>query len=107
MNERKIDNKLVNENLKLSVSNKLLIPKKLTAAKVGIERKKEILAASTLLNSKNLPAVIVIPDLLTPGIKESIWKTPINKTDFKLKLFLSVNYFEVCKPRALGRVLMG
>ena len=42
MNERKIDNKLVNENLKLSVSNKLLIPKKLTAAKVGIERKKEI-----------------------------------------------------------------
>tara|TARA_B110000914_G_C15068210_1_gene267215 strand:+ start:381 stop:512 length:132 start_codon:yes stop_codon:yes gene_type:complete len=40
-------------------------------AKAGIEIKKEIFAASVLPKFKNLAAVIVIPDLLTPGIKES------------------------------------
>ena len=33
-------------------------------------RKKEILAESNLLKLSNLAAVIVIPDLLTPGIRE-------------------------------------
>ena len=42
------------------------------APKVGIENKNDILAASNLLNSRNLAAVIVIPDLLTPGINERI-----------------------------------
>ena len=37
---------------------------------------------------KNLAAVIAIPDLLTPGIKDKIWKTPINTADFKSKSFL-------------------
>tara|TARA_B110000438_G_scaffold241071_1_gene240054 strand:+ start:505 stop:765 length:261 start_codon:yes stop_codon:yes gene_type:complete len=71
-NEKKIENKLKREKLKFSDFIILLIPKILTAAKVGIDNKKEILAASTLSNSKNLPAVIVTPDLLTPGMSESI-----------------------------------
>ena len=37
-----------------------------TLPKVGIDNKKEILAASYLLNFNNLAIVIVIPDLLTP-----------------------------------------
>ena len=41
----------------------------LTAVKAGIAVKKEILAESNLLKLKNLAPVIVIPDLLTPGIK--------------------------------------
>ena len=38
----------------------------------GIDSKNEILPESTLLNFKNLVAVIVIPALLTPGIKARI-----------------------------------
>ena len=34
-----------------------------------MDKKNEILAESNLLNPNNLPEVIVIPDLLTPGIK--------------------------------------
>ena len=49
-----------------------LIPKKETAPKIGIESKNVIFAASTLLNFNNLAAVIAIPDLLTPGIKDKI-----------------------------------
>ena len=45
--------------------------KKLAPAIAGTERKNEILAESNLLNPKSLPEVIVIPDLLTPGIKAS------------------------------------
>ena len=45
---------------------------KLIIAKVGIESKKDIFADSVLLKFKSLAAVIVIPDLLTPGIKDSI-----------------------------------
>ena len=82
--------KLISEKLKLSVFNKLFIPKKLTAAKVGIDNKKEILAASSLLNSKNLPAVMVIPDLLTPGISDNIWTAPIIKALLKLKSLLII-----------------
>ena len=49
-------------------SNKLYI---LIKNNVGIDSKNDILAESILLNFKNLAAVIIIPDLLTPGIKES------------------------------------
>ena len=48
------------------------MPKVLAANRVGIDKKNEILAASTLLKPKNLPADKVIPDLLTPGIKDKI-----------------------------------
>ena len=47
-------------------------PRKLAPAKAGIESKNEILPESTLLNFKNLAAVIVMPALLTPGIKARI-----------------------------------
>ena len=60
------------EKSKFPTVIKFFKPKKLTAASVGIERRKEILAESNLLNFKILAAVIVIPDLLTPGIKNSI-----------------------------------
>ena len=43
----------------------------LAAKRVGMDRKKEIFAESNLLKPKNLPDVIVIPDLLTPGINDS------------------------------------
>ena len=43
-----------------------------TAPSVGIDNKKDILAASNLLKFKNLAAVIDIPDLLTPGNREII-----------------------------------
>ena len=55
-----------------------LKPNTETAPRVGIDNKKDILAESNLLKFKNLAAVIEIPDLLTPGTNESIWKTPIN-----------------------------
>ena len=60
---------------KIKFSEKKLIffkPKIETAPKIGIENKKEIFAASTLLKFNNLAAVIAIPDLLTPGIKDKI-----------------------------------
>ena len=40
----------------------------LAALKVGIDKKNEIFVESNLLNPNILPEVIVIPDLLTPGI---------------------------------------
>ena len=43
----------------------------LAAKRVGMDRKKEIFAESNLLKPKNLHEVIVIPDLLAPGIKAS------------------------------------
>ena len=65
----------------------LNIPKILTAPRVGIDNKKEILPASNRLNLSILVAVIVIPDLLTPGISDKIWNKPINKADFYVKFF--------------------
>ena len=56
--------------------------------KVGIEIKKEIFADSSLLKFKNLAAVIVIPDLLTPGIKDKIWKKPTQSAELYLKSLL-------------------
>ena len=49
---------------------KFFKPKIETAANVGIESKKDIFKESNLLKFNNLAAVIVIPDLLTPGTKD-------------------------------------
>ena len=65
----------------LSENIKFLTPKKDTAPKIGIDNKKDILAASTLLKFNSLAAVIAIPDLLTPGINDKIWKRPIKIAD--------------------------
>ena len=67
-----------------------LSPRKLAPAKAGIDNKKAILLESTLLNFKNLAAVIVIPALLTPGINARIWNRPINSINF---IFKSVDIF--------------
>ena len=66
---------------------KFFKPKNDTAPKIGIEIRKEIFAASVLLNFNNLAAVIAIPDLLTPGTKDKICKIPIKKTDLISKFF--------------------
>ena len=42
-----------------------------------MDKKNEIFAESNLLKPKNLPEVIVMPDLLTPGINASTWNKPI------------------------------
>ena len=70
INDKKIDAKFKIEKLRFSEIIKLFIPKILTAASVGIDKKKDILAESYLLNFKTLAPVIAIPDLLTPGIKD-------------------------------------
>ena len=57
----------------------------------GTDSKNEILLASYLSNFKNLPAVIAIPALLTPGINANTWKKPINNISLMFK-FLS-NFF--------------
>ena len=64
--------KFKNEILISSTERIFLIPKIETAAKVGMDSRKEIFAESYLLNFNNLAAVMVIPDLLTPGISEII-----------------------------------
>ena len=45
---------------------------RLAAPRVGIDNKNEIFTESTLLKLKNLAPLIVIPDLLTPGISDKI-----------------------------------
>ena len=62
-------------------------PKVDTAPKIGIEIKKDILAASTLLKHKILDAVIAIPDLLTPGISDNTWNNTIKIDDLSEKSF--------------------
>ena len=82
---------VINENIKdkkiesifnwdkfiFSSNIKFWIPYIETKPKVGIDSKKDIFAASYLLNLRNLAAVIVIPDLLTPGTNDKTWKIPI------------------------------
>ena len=58
-----------------------LMPNIATAANVGIDNKKDIFAESNLLKLRILAVVIVIPDLLTPGINDKICIKPIKKTD--------------------------
>ena len=70
--DKKIEIKFKIEKLASSEIIKFLKPNTETAPKVGMDSKKDILAASNLLNFKNLAAVIEIPDLLTPGINDSI-----------------------------------
>ena len=41
------------------------------------DSKNAIFAESNLLNFNNLQAVIAIPDLLTPGIRDANWNKPI------------------------------
>ena len=60
-------------------------PRKHAPAVVGIDKKKENFAASNLEYPKKRPAVKVIPDLLTPGIREIIWNKPITKEFFRLR----------------------
>ena len=52
---------------------------------MGIESKKDILAESNLLKFNILDAVIVIPDLLTPGINDKTCKIPMKITDLNEK----------------------
>ena len=66
-----IDAIIKSENSKFPAFIKLLNPNIETAAKVGIDNKNEILAASYLLNLNILAPVMVIPDLLTPGINDN------------------------------------
>ena len=74
--------------MKLSDFIKLFNPKTETAAKVGIDNKKDIFAESYLLKCNALAPVIAIPDLLTPGINDKIWKKPIKIADFNVKFEL-------------------
>ncbi len=53
-------------------NNVLLNPNSDTAPKVGRDNRNDIFAESNLLKFKILAAVMVIPDLLTPGIKDKI-----------------------------------
>ena len=81
MNENTIEIKFKAE---ISISEEDIIflkPKTVTAPKVGIDNKNDILAASTLLNFSILAAVIVIPDLLTPGTSDNTWNNPIKSAD--------------------------
>ena len=70
-----------------SLKTKLFKPKIVTAPSIGIDNRKDIFAESTLLNFSILAADIAIPDLLTPGINDKIWKIPINNADLYVKLF--------------------
>ena len=70
INETMIDIKFSFVNSLFPEKIKFFKPKNDTAAKIGIEIRKEIFAASVLLNLNNLAAVIAIPDLLTPGTKD-------------------------------------
>ena len=71
-NEKKIDIKFNFVKLKFSDKSIFLNPNRDTAPRMGIDNKKDIFAASNLLKFSNLAAVIAIPDLLTPGIKDKI-----------------------------------
>ena len=85
--DKNIEIKFNNEILISSAETMFLIPKRETTARVGIDSKKEIFTESYLLNFNNLAAVIVIPDLLTPGISEIIWNNPIIIADLYVKWF--------------------
>ena len=76
INEKKkeiiIENRFSFVKIISSDNSKFFIPKNETAPNIGIDNKNEIFAESTLVNLSNLAAVIAIPDLLTPGIREKI-----------------------------------
>ena len=70
--DKTIQIKFKAENSKFSLTIIFFKPKIETAPNVGIDNKKDIFAESNLSKFNNLAAVIVIPDLLTPGIKDRI-----------------------------------
>ena len=80
----------------------------LTKLNIGIEVKKDNFAASTLLKFKNLAPVIIIPDLLTPGIRDKIWNNPIIKTFLLLKLFriLLLVFFKSLKNKIMPKIIV-
>ena len=84
---------------KLSVKYNLYAPKTDTANKVGMDNKNEILAAFTLSNLRNLAAVIAMPDLLTPGIKEKICKKPMIKADLRSRLISRLFSFSILSEK--------
>ena len=86
--ENIIEISIKNEKLKLSDFSKLFNPNIETAAKVGMDNKNDILAESYLLNFNALAPVIAIPDLLTPGTNDKIWRNPIKTADFNVKFEL-------------------
>ena len=92
MKENKKDNTMEiiikNEKFELWDLTKLFNTKMETAANVGIDNKNDIFAESYLLNFNNLPPVMAIPDLLTPGINDKICKRPIKIADFNVKFEL-------------------
>jgi hypothetical protein len=71
INDKNIKIRFNKEKLILSELNKFFKPKIDTAPSVGMDNKNDILAASNLLKFRSLAAVIVIPDLLTPGTKDN------------------------------------
>ena len=97
---------------KLSEISRFLKPNTETAPKIGIEIKKDILAESVLLKFNSLAAVIPIPALLTPGINDNIWSTPMNNADLKEKslliflitLNLSLIYNKIAKIKVVQAI---
>ena len=69
--DKTIENKCKIEKLISPEEITFFKPKKVTAPNVGIENKKEIFTASVLLKFNILAAVMVMPDLLTPGNKDN------------------------------------
>ena len=61
----------------------------IAASITGIDNSKEYLEASYRLKPINKPAVIIIPDLLVPGIRAKIWNNPMMKASFKFKLLIN------------------
>ena len=81
-NDKRIDTRFTKETLiSLLVIRLFNLKKTETAAKVGMDNKKDIFAESNLLKFNNRAAVIVIPDLLTPGTKDNICINPITNAD--------------------------
>ena len=76
MNENKNEQRIaIKFRLKIPRFSELIIlfkQKIETAPSVGIDNKKDIIPASYLLNLSIRAAEIVIPDRLTPGIKDKI-----------------------------------
>lgn len=72
MKEKTVLVKLSVERLKSFVKYNSFKPKIEIVPRTGIDIKNDILAASILSKLNNLAPVIVIPDLLTPGINASV-----------------------------------
>ena len=85
MKEKTMLVRLSIEKFKSFVEYNCFKPKIEIAPRTGIDIKNDILAASILSKFNNLAPVIVIPDLLTPGINASVWKNPINNAFLKVK----------------------